>query len=299
MKTTSKPNLKNWLPYVLATVLIAVISVGGCRRESPADARPLTNVPLEDSLDRMLKSGVMKVGYIHYPPAVIKDPRTGDLSGDFVEIARYIAGELKLKLDFQEATWSTFVTGLQTRQYDISIASTYIKVGRSANVAYSRPIAYLGNSAGVRADDTRFKDVRSPMEFDRDGLVIAVVQGESAHEYVTAHFHNIKKENLRVLSGSDLAAPLALVASGQVDVGLTDAYVTRTFCKKNKNVRDIFTEKPYDVSPMAWAVRPDDYRLLNFINNSLDFLEASGKLTDWRKKYDASWLVKAPHWETD
>lgn len=290
---------KLWKSTFAGVALAACLLFSGCRPQVPTGARPAVDVPLEDSLGRMMKSGVMKVGYIHYPPGVVKDARTGELSGDFVEIARYIAGELKLKLDFNEATWSTFIPGLQTMQYDISIAPTYIKVGRAASVAYSRPIAYLGNSAGVRVGDARFANVQSPMQFDRADLVIAVVQGESAHEYVTAHFKNVKKDNLHVLSGSDLAAPLALVASGQVDVGLTDAYVTRTFCKNNSNVRDVFAANPYDVSPMAWAVRPGDYRLLNFINNSLDFLESSGKLKEWRDKYGANWIVKAPQWRTD
>lgn len=284
----------NRFNHVASLVALALL-VSACNSQEQS-----THViPIEDSLGRMITEGVMRVGYIHYPPAVIKDPRSGELSGDFVEIARYIAEDLELEIEFQEATWSTFVSGLQTKKYDISIAPTYIKIGRAANVAFSRPIAYLGNSAGVRKDDDRFGNITSPMDFDRTDIVIAVVQGESAHEFVTTHFKNANKENIHVLSGSDLSAPLALVATGQVDVGLTDAYVTRSYCAKNKNIQDVFSDQPYDVSPMAWAVRPGDYRLLNFINNSLDFLDSSGKLEEWRKEYKASWLVKSPQWVTD
>ena len=233
----------------------------------------------------------MKVGYINYPPAVIKDPNTGQLSGEFVEIARHIAQELNVKLEFQEASWSTFITGLQTHQYDVSIAPTYIKISRASNVAFTKPIAYLGNSAGVRKNDPRFANVKSPIDFDRPGIVVAVVQGEAADLYVKQHF---AKARILELSGSDLAAPLTLVASEQADVGMTDAYVIKTFSAQNPQIRDVFASDPYDVSPMAWAVRPSDYRLLNFLNNSLEYLESTGKIQEWQQQYHAPWMFSVP-----
>jgi len=144
-----------WTAALTVIILVLLAVQISHWRTPPGGTQQQTNGP-EDSLGQMLKSGVMSVGYIDYPPAVIKDPKTGELSGEFVEIARYIAKELKLKIEFHEASWSTFITGLQTKQYDISIAPTYIRVSRAANIAYSQPIAYLGNSAGVRQDDNRF-----------------------------------------------------------------------------------------------------------------------------------------------
>ena len=75
---------------------------------------------------------------------------------------------------------------------------------------------------------------------------------------------------------------------------MTDAYVTATFCVQDPSIRDVFADASYDLSPMAWAIRPHDYRLLNFINNSLDFLEASGKLREWQKEFGSRWVVKNP-----
>jgi len=287
---TKSSSSKFWIAILGIAVVVLVLIQLTHWRNQPSQSQPQT-AAVEDSLGQILKSGVMKVGYIDYPPAVIKDPKTGELSGEFVEIARYMAKELNVKLEFQEASWSTFIPGLQTRQYDISIAPTYIRVARAANVAYSQPIAYLGNSAGVRKGDTRFDNVKTPMDFDRSGIVVAVVQGEAADEYAKEHF---TKAKVLELSGSDLAAPLTLVASGQADVGLTDAYVTRTFAAQNSQIRDVFANDPYDISPMAWSVRPDDYRLLNFINNSLAFLESSGKIEEWQKKYNANWMFSVP-----
>jgi ABC-type amino acid transport substrate-binding protein len=278
-----------WIAILgIAVVVLLLVQLNHWRTSSASEQPP---VPVEDSLAQILKTGVMKVGYIDYPPAVIKDPNTGQLSGEFVDIARYIGSQLNVKVEFQEASWSTFITGLQTHQYDISIAPTYIEVSRAANVAFTQPIAYLGNSAGVRKSDPRFVNVKSPMDFDQPDIVVAVVQGEAADLYVKEHF---TKAKILELSGSDLTAPLTLVANGQADVGLTDAYVTKTFVAQNSEIRDVFANDPYDISPMSWAVRPDDYRLLNFLNNSLVYLESTGKVEEWQQKYHATWMAALP-----
>src|SRR2546430_14254588 len=92
-----------WIAVLgIAVGVLLLIQLNHWRYQTfPSQAQP-PNV--EDSLGQILKSGVMKVGYIDYPPAVIKDPKTGELSGEFVEIARYIAKELNVKLEFQEAS---------------------------------------------------------------------------------------------------------------------------------------------------------------------------------------------------
>jgi len=284
--------MKRIIAWGIAVVALAAICIWGssCIEKSGG---PTANQ--ETTFEKIQRTGVLNVGYIPYPPAVIKDETTGEVSGDFVELARYIAKELDLKLVFHEVDWSTFTAGLQNHQYDLSISCTYIKVGRAAKVAFSRPIAYLGQSAGVRKNDSRFDHVKDAMEFDQKGVVVAVVSGESSHEYVESHF---TKATIRELSGADLTAPLALVASGQADVAMTDAYVTRKFCEQQPEIRDVFADNPYDLAPMAWAVRPTDFRLLNFVNNAIETCEASGKLRQWSEKYDAHWVHRSPGWTT-
>jgi polar amino acid transport system substrate-binding protein len=287
---SNKPLQQRFWTYIVVGLLLFFLGMQYDIWRRSSSAQPKTE-PVEDSLARIVKSGVLRVGYIDYPPAVIKDPNTGQLSGEFVDIAKFIASQLNVRLEFEEASWSTFMTGLQTHNYDISIAPTYIQVSRSANVAFTRPIAFLGNSAGVKKGDSRFENIQAPTDLDRSGLVVAVVQGEAADLFVKEHFKSAK---VLELSGSDLSAPLELVATGQADVGLTDAYVTEQFVAQKPSVRDLFPNNPYNVSPMSWAVRPDDYRLLNFLNNSLEYLEATGKTAEWQKKYHAPWMYGIP-----
>src|SRR5690349_20909146 len=104
-----KSSPRRWLIPVLVVLLLLLVA-RLLWRAAPV-ATQSQPAPIEDSLSQIVKTGVMNVGYIDYPPAVIKDPRTGELSGEFVEIARYIAQQLNVKIQFHEASWSTFITG--------------------------------------------------------------------------------------------------------------------------------------------------------------------------------------------
>ena len=106
-------------------------------------------------LDQTISSGELRVGYIVTPPNAIKDPATGDLSGFDVDAIREIASKMGLKTTFTETDWGTFAAGLQTNQFDVSIAPTFATTKRSMAVLFLRPLIFAGNGALVKAEDNR------------------------------------------------------------------------------------------------------------------------------------------------
>jgi polar amino acid transport system substrate-binding protein len=233
----------------------------------------------------------MRVGYVVYPPTVVKNPNTGELSGHFVDAARFIADVMKVRVQFVEATWSTFVAGLQSGQFDLSIAATYRTIPRATAVAFTTPIIYIGNGAIVRRGDTRF---RSLSDFDKPAITIAVAQGEASHEYALQH---LPTAHLTVLSTADLSQPLTEVIAGRADVGLADAWTTAQFAAKHPEVVDLFAGQPYDLTPVGWAVRQNDTEFLNFVNTAVDYLISTGRMRDWERKYGAHWVYPKVTWE--
>ncbi len=245
------------------------------------------------TLEKIKKNGVMKVGYIVYPPTVIKDPNTGELSGHFVDAARFMAKVMDVKIEFVEATWSTFVGGLQSGQFDFSIAATYRTIPRALAVDFTVPIIYIGNSAIVRKGDHRFHSIN---DFNKKGIKIAVAQGEASYEYAKEHLPNAE---LIVLSTADLSQPLTQVLLGRADVGMADAWTIKQFANEHSEVIDLFADNPIDLTPVGWAVRKNDQELLNFLNTSIEYMISSGRMREWEKKYDAHWLYPKTTWAVD
>lgn len=239
------------------------------------------------------ENGILRVGYFLAKPWVYKDPRTGDLHGTNVDLIREIAKHMNVRLEFVEATFATFIAGLQTHKYDISICPAFSTIPRAKSVAFTRPLMFVGNSAIVRKGDSRFRTLE---DIDKKGIVVAVTQGEAGHEYAKTHF---TKATIKVLSVADQALTFSEVLTGRSDVALGDAWFTYNFASNHPQANDLFADNPYNLTPVAWSVRYSDLDLLIFLNTCLDYLESTGKMDEIDKRYDAKWLRPKKVWKVE
>lgn len=279
------------IPFYLTVVLLTCLLAAGCTSSSePLDASRTT-------LDRILDDRQLRVGYIHYPPTAFRDASTGELRGHFVDAIEEIVRQLDpgIQITYVETTWADFTAALATGRVDLSIAGTFTTIPRAKVVAFTRPLVFLGRGAVVRRDDGRFLPDRGPEQFDRPDIRVAVVDGEGSHEFVLSNFDHL--ENVAVLSGSDLSQSLAAVSAGRADVGLSDAMETSKYAREHPEVVDLFEGQPYDVTPIAWAVRHGDHEWRQFLNTALSTLEAQGKMEQWESRYDYHWLRPWPQFE--
>lgn len=240
--------------------------------------------PPEDSLARISREKKIRVGYISYFDITFRDSRTGDTRGVLVDVLVDVMAELgigKDRIEFVETDWQNFSLGLEADKYDLSIAGTFNTPARAKAVNFGRPVFYLGNGAVVRKHDDRFTRIE---DFNREGVIIAVVQGEQGYEYARKH---LTKATLHALAGSDLSLAPLQVKLGQADAALSDQYILRRYVDRNPEVKDALADAPYDVLPICWSVskRPTDAALLAYVNRRLDTLEQSGRLAETLRRY--------------
>lgn len=239
-----------------------VAAFAACAGMQPASAQVM---------DRILKEKTIKVGYIPSPPGSIKDPATGEVKGYYIDGLRYIFKSIGVEPVLVETTWANFAAGLQSGQFDLSIAGTFATIQRAAAVEFTKPIHYLGYSAIVKKTDTRFKTLA---DFNKEGIKIAVVQGGAAQEYVKENF---PKATIVALGTGNLTAPFIEVSSGRADVGIEDAWQARRYAAQQPGVTDLFQDNPYNLLPIAWTVKRGNQDLLNFMNTAIDFMLLTGR----------------------
>jgi ABC-type amino acid transport substrate-binding protein len=233
-------------------------------------------------MDRILREKKIKVGYIPSPPGTIKDPASGDITGYYVEGLRYIFKTINVEPEFIETTWANFAAGLQSGQFDLSMAGTFATIQRAAAVEFTRPIHYLGYSAVVRKGDTRFKELA---DFNKEGVKIAVLQGGAGLEFAR---ENWPKATLVTLATGNLTAPFIEVAAGRADMGTEDAFQARRFAAQQPGVDVLFSEQPYNVLPICWSVKRGNGDLLNFMNVAIDFMLGTGRWERIAEKYGST-----------
>lgn len=233
----------------------------------------------QGTLEKILSEKKANICWVSSPPQEMKDPKSGKISGYFVDAARFIFEELKVEPVFVETTWANFVATLQSGQTDLCIASSFASIKRSAVVDFTRPILYLGRSAIVRKDDNRFDSLA---DMNRDDITIAVMTGSRSQEFVTT---SLPKAKVLSLSGADPSTPFLAVTAGRADVGINDAWSARRYAQNQPAVKDLFGDEPFNVSPMAWTVKKGNTDLLNFLNTSLEIMLTNGQLEKMASEY--------------
>ena len=88
----------------------------------------------ESNLDKILSSGVLKVGTTgDWDPMTVKDPATNKYKGFDIDVMNQLAKDMGVKIEFVPAEWKTIVSGITSARYDISTSVT--KTPKRAEVA--------------------------------------------------------------------------------------------------------------------------------------------------------------------
>lgn len=260
--------------HVLFSLLLGgIFLLSGCAPKAP-----------DSLLEKVKQEQQLTVGYISYFDLTFKDLKTGEYNGFLVELLYEVVKDLDIPKDqirFVETDWQNFGRGLEIGKYDFSIAGTFQTPPREKVVNFTQPIFYLGNGAIVGKDDDRFQTIE---DFNRDSIVIAVVQGEQGYEYAQ---ENLPNAELKVLSGSDLTLAPLQVKNGAADAALSDQYILKRYADQNPEVKDALSDRPYGVLPICWAVNKKEtsQSLLLYLNSRLQTLEENGFLAELQAKY--------------
>ncbi|WP_409190215.1 transporter substrate-binding domain-containing protein [Bradyrhizobium sp. RDM4] len=108
--------MNRWISAIIAAVIGAATLFGPA--SAPARAEDPSLV-----LDRIKASGKLKFPVmVAEEPGYIKDPRTGQWSGFFVDWGKDIAGLLGVQIDYYETTWGNLAADFQAGKIDLAVA---------------------------------------------------------------------------------------------------------------------------------------------------------------------------------
>lgn len=147
-----------------------------------------------------------------YPPFNFKDPKTGQLAGFDVDVARLLAGKLGLKPEFVSTEWSAILAGLAAGKYDVIIGQVGITPKREQAFDFSDPYTYSMPQLIVRKNEPATYASLA----DLKGKKVGVGQG------------TVFEQQAKAVPGIDVksypATPENLqdLAFGRIDVALND-----------------------------------------------------------------------------
>jgi polar amino acid transport system substrate-binding protein len=210
------------------------------------------------TLQQVLNGGTLRVGVVLATPWVLRKP-DGELTGFEIDVAKQLAQDMGLKVEFQIYGWDRIIKALERGEVDLIAAGLSITPERALHVNFSRPYAEGGITLAASTERTAGATDLASLNSDR--YTIAVVAKTVAEEL--AH-RVLPQAKLAVFADAD-AARAALVG-GSVDGYLDEEPVPTFLALENPDKIDVPLAEPLLRAPTAFAVNKGDPDFLAYLD---------------------------------
>lgn len=137
--------------------------------------------------DRVLSAGVIRCGYVTYPPGFITSPNGKPPSGIFADLIEATAHNLNLRIEWtRETGWASMIEDLNTDKFDMVCSPVWANSSRARLADFGTPIYYSAIGVCVRRGDTRFVDNLAAI--DNPSIKIATIDGEMSSIIAASDF---------------------------------------------------------------------------------------------------------------
>jgi polar amino acid transport system substrate-binding protein len=251
--------------------IVAVLLIAGWAAPAAA-ANVRQQLVRESTIEQVLQRGVLRVGVSTFVPWAMED-KTGHLIGFEIDVAKRLASDMGVKVEFVPTKWSGIIPALLTGKFDVIIGGMGIRPDRNLKVNFTIPYEYSGMA--IVASRDKAKGFHSLADFNRPGVVIALRLGTTA---VAAAKRYMPEATLRLFDDESQAIQevlngraAAFVSSAPTPAFLALKYPQQLFLP----VKGTFTKEP-----IGFAVRKGDVDTLNDFDNWIRLVDAEGWLAE-------------------
>lgn len=237
-----------------------------------------------DRLSKVLASGEVRICiWPDYYGISYRNPKTQELIGIDIDVARAMAADLKVKPRFLDSSFATIVDDIENDRCDIAMFAIGVTPQRAQHLRFTRPHLVSDIYAITTKSNRR---VRVWEDIDKKGVVVAVAKG-TLHEPVMAS---------RLLQATLLVtdAPQGReyeVESGRADVFMTDFPFSRRMLETRDWARLIAPTSTYHLTPYAYAMHKGDDTWYERVEKFLDGFRRSGELLKAARRHKLEPIV--------
>lgn len=224
-----------------------------------------------------LKEGVLQVGMeIGYPPMEYLDEDGVTPIGFDVEVAKAIADELGLEVEYLDTAWDGIFASLDSDRFDVIISGVSINEDRKA--AYNLTEPYVANRVVMVTP----KDAGLSSPEDLAGKSVAVqTETTSDHYMKELQANGLDVEILpydRIILGFDD------LKVGRVDAVVTDSVVAAYYMGTDADKYTVAWESE-EAEPMAICLKKGNDELTKAIEDAVNTLYENGKMAEISEKF--------------
>ena len=240
-------------------------------------------------LSRIVSSGKLRVGMSGNQPPLNFRNAEGELRGLEVDLAKALAALMNLELVVVEKPFGELLPALAADEVDLVMSGVTITPERNMRAAFVGPYFLSGKSILTRSTTLAQADEAS--DLDQESLKLAALEGSTSQEFIE---RMLPKASLVATKNYDAAVELLL--ANKVSAIVADREIVTLTAFRNPKEGLVTLREPLTIEPIGIAAPPGDALLVNFLENTIGALEASGVLsalrTRWLERND--WVGELP-----
>ncbi|HMK34466.1 MAG TPA: transporter substrate-binding domain-containing protein [Desulfomonilaceae bacterium] len=268
-------------------LVIVFVGLAGVSCQPPSDKGisdrkivPATEKATEKkdgTLQEIKKRGELRVGMqVGYVPFQMLGNQ-GNLVGLDVDLAEMVAADLKVGLRIVRQSWQGLLSSLLEGQTDVVISAMTVTPERNSEVMFTQPVLETGRMFAVHTSNSeRFRSIE---DLNQPGIFVVSPPGGTGSVRLR---ELLPKASHREFP--DRKRALAEVLEKRAQAFIDDEFSIRMACAAHSH---LLTSrfKPINYESIAWAVRPDDFHWLNWLNNFILRAQGDGRLDELKKKW--------------
>ncbi|HAU28879.1 MAG TPA: hypothetical protein DCW68_02060 [Rhodospirillaceae bacterium] len=257
-----------------------VIAIMGIFMSHSAFAQP------QSTYDRVMETGAIRCGYIHYEPNTIINRQNGQISGIDHDLMEEIGKRLALRIEWtREVGFGTAIEGMTDNQYDMVCSDMWAGSARARQADFSTPLNYSLLNVWVRADDTRF-DTNVALLNTADHVFSAI--GEDSNIQIVKNAFP-EARIMKLSSKASIEDVFNALTTKKADAVLEDDVGALAFLENHKgSIRNITKGNPVSINANVMMLPGGEYRFNQMINNAIRDIQFDGTFDKIVRKYNAS-----------
>ncbi len=236
-------------------------------------------------LDRITAKKELVVGTAASMPPLNMTMKDGQIAGAEIDLARLMANALGVKLTLKQIQFNDLLPAVEAGQVDMVLSGMTITPARNLRVAFVGP--YLISGKSILAKKANMESMSDPSKVNSPDRVLVALKGSTSQIFAEKLFPKAK-----LLLADDYDQGVSMVREDKVQAMVADMPICQLSVYRYPEADLMTLKTPLSYEPLGVAIPPNDFLLINWVQNFLNLVEkdgTTGLIVDrWFK--DGSWV---------
>lgn len=228
-------------------------------------------------LDEIREAGVLRVGTTgDYKPFSYRADGQ-NFRGLDIEVAKLMAKDLGVRVEFIPTTWKTLMSDLQANKFDMGMSGISVTLKRQNTAYFSTPLMVNGKTPITLCSNlNKFHNLS---DIDQSHVKVIVNPGGTNEKFARA---NIQKA--QIVLHQDNRTIFDNILEGDVDLMITDRAEALFQSKNHEKLCAIHPEKPLSFSELGYLL-PRDQDLKHWVDLWMHIQTENGTLPELKETW--------------